>query len=89
MNEAALTKEERAAIKKIQLLLDDPTGPGIFDKKEIGVIREMIATYESFRAFGRLAHFVRQIVIWAAVMIGAYYAVTEWVVKGIRKVSGE
>ncbi len=78
-----LSENETAALRKLVALVgDDAT---IFDKQEGETIRKMIDLYKGFAFFGRMGTAARNIVIWAAAMLGAWFAFNEWVISFIRK----
>jgi hypothetical protein len=79
--------EDHEVMEKLRGIIDSKDIT-IFDKREVDAIRRMILTYESFESFGRLSSAVRGIVIWCGVMLAAYFAFTEWVLKFIRSNAG-
>lgn len=67
---------------------DEASEIEIFDKKEVEVIRKMIALYQSFSALGVVGSMAKNAVIWAGVMAGAYFAFTEYIIKFIKSHAG-
>ena len=84
----AVTDEDEKLLEKLTKLLEKEESIEELDKKEIEIVRKMIATYESFKAFGRLSSAARNIVIWLGVMLGAYFTLQEFIVNFIKSHAG-
>lgn len=78
-----LSPEEIAALKKLDEILARHNVT-VFDEREIRVIRQMMEFYQACSALGRFAGAARNVVIWMGVMLGAWWAFNEWVVKFVK-----
>jgi hypothetical protein len=80
MTEETLNKEhEHPGVTKIKKMFDD----GDFE-----TIDKMVAFWEAMENLGAIGGIIRRFILWAGVMVAAYFAVsgaiTEWI-KGIAR----
>ena len=81
--ENALTDDEHEALRKLATLVGE--NATVFDSQQVVIILKMIELYKGFAFFGRLGAGMRNVIIWAAAMLGAWFAFNEWIINFIRK----
>lgn len=61
---------------------------GALTEDELVEVREGLRILRAFQAFGLFGTWVKNALIWCAVMIGAWFAFNEWIIKFIRSAGG-
>lgn len=57
---------------------------GALTEDEIVEVREGLRILRAFQSFGLLGTWVKNVLIWCGIVIGAWLAFNEWVLKFIR-----
>lgn len=77
MEDNTMTSEDKELLAKLkELIKDDPTQKDLNDE-EIGLLRDMISIYESFKVFGRFAKYVRNIVIFVGGLLVGWFVLID------------
>ena len=69
--------EDHAILEKLKKLLEDHGKSHILTEEETEKVRKMIAVYESFEAFGRLAKFFRTTVIFLGTLLVGWFILAD------------
>lgn len=78
MEDNTVTSEDKELLAKLKkLLVKDETDIKELDDEEIGLLRDMISIYESFKIFGRFAKYVRNIVIFVGGLLVSWFVLID------------
>lgn len=85
-NENHMTPEERSALAKLQRWVEHRNAdevPPLTDD-EIKVVRFWIRVFQGLSALGYAGAVLKNAVLWLGVIIGAYWAVKNWVIEAAK-----
>lgn len=54
---------------------------------ELREVRDGLAILRTFKEFGTIGNWVKSVLIWIGIFLGAWFAFNEWVIKFIRGAS--
>lgn len=66
--------------------MDEPEAP--LTHEELREIRLNLKVFRTLQSLGIAGGWLKGALIWAAVILGGYYAFTEWILKFIRGAAG-
>ena len=70
-----MTDSDHPAVARVKQMWEQ----GEFDKLD-----EMLSLWDSYKALGRAGDFLRRVVIWLGVIVGAWFVTGEYLVKLLR-----
>jgi len=71
--------DEHPGVKKVKQM---------WERGEFEKIDRMVKFWDALEGFGRLGDMLRRLVIWAGIILAAYFAVTEGIMAFIRRTAG-
>ena len=80
MEDNSFTSEDKELLKKLKEIIKDPEVAAKetdLDEEEIGLLRDMISIYESFKVFGRFARIARNIVIFVGSFLVGWFVLID------------
>ena len=95
MSDSDLTEQEKRLFDKLMAVVDRHAqgkrkdDPYPFDDDEIQTIRRMMRLYAAFTSLGLFANATRNVVIYLALILGAYYSTKTWFAEAVKDVIGK
>jgi hypothetical protein len=78
MEDNGITSEDKELLAKLkELIKKDKLEETELDDEEIGLLRDMIKIYESFKVFGRFARIARNIVIFVGSFLVGWFVLID------------
>ena len=78
MEDNGITSEDKELLAKLkELIKKDKLEETELDDEEIGLLRDMIQIYESFKVFGRFARIARNIVIFVGSFLVGWFVLID------------
>lgn len=78
MEDNGITSEDKELLAKLkELIKKDKPEEAELDEEEIGLLRDMIQIYESFKVFGRFARIARNIVIFVGSFLVGWFVLID------------
>ena len=74
---------------------DENDHPGVakvkqmWERGEFETIDRMVKFWEALEGFGRLGDMLRRLIIWAGIILAAYFALTEGIMSFIKRTAGQ